>query len=76
MFSSRLDTLSHLLEVSEALSADNLEVLLHCRIAPDMFPFSTQIAFGCNQPCNFALCLGQSANKPLRPELGILSLSI
>jgi uncharacterized protein len=63
IFSSRLDTLSHLLGVAENHFADDLESLLQRRIAPDMLPFGTQIAFTCNQPRNFALwCLGQSAN--------------
>ncbi len=61
IFSSRLDTLSHLLEVAESHFADDVESLLQRRIAPDMLPFCTQIAFTCNQPRNFALwCLGKS----------------
>lgn len=61
LFSSRLDTLSHLLQVAESHFADDLASLLQRRIAPDMFPFGTQIAFTCNQPRNFSLwCLGQS----------------
>jgi uncharacterized protein len=60
IFSSRLDTLSHLLKVAESHFADDLEALFQRRIAPDMLPFGTQIAFTCNQPRNFALwCLGQ-----------------
>lgn len=61
IFSSRLDTLSHLLKVAESHFADDVESLLQRRIAPDMLPFGTQIAFTCNQPRNFALwCLGKS----------------
>lgn len=72
IFSSRLDTLSHLLEVAESHFADDVESLLQRRIAPDMFPFSTQIAFVCNQPRNFALwCLGQPANN-LNPNVASL----
>ncbi len=72
IFTSRLDTLSHLLEVAENYFADNLDDLWHRRIAPDMFPFSTQIAFVCNQPRNFALwCLGESANN-LNPNVSSL----
>ncbi|ACK67767.1 conserved hypothetical protein [Rippkaea orientalis PCC 8801] len=64
IFSSRLDTLSHLLDVAEGHFADHLEALLDLRIAPDMLPFSTQIAFVCNQPRNFALwCLGEASNN-------------
>jgi hypothetical protein len=73
IFSSRLDTLSHLLEVAEGHFANDLQALLHCCIAPDMFPFSTQVAFTCNQPYNFALwCLGQSASN-LNPDVASLA---
>jgi uncharacterized protein len=72
IFSSRLDTLSHILDLAESHFADDIEALLQRRIAPDMFPFSTQIAFVCNQPRNFALwCLGQSPNN-LNPDVASL----
>lgn len=72
IFSSRLDTLSHILDVAESHFTDDVESLLQLRIAPDMLPFSTQIAFVCNQPRNFALwCLGQSASN-LNPEVSSL----
>ena len=72
IFSSRLDTLSHLLDLAESHFSDDVESLLQRRIAPDMFPFSTQIAFACNQPRNFALwCLGQSADN-LNPDVSYL----
>ncbi len=74
IFSSRLDTVSHFLDVAERHFADDLESLLQYRIAPDMLPFGTQIAFTCNQPRNFALWgLGQSANN-LNPEVTSLDL--
>ena len=73
IFSSRLDTLSHLLKVAESHFADDVESLLQCRIAPDMLPFGTQIAFTCNQPRNFTLwCLGQSENN-LNPDVASLA---
>lgn len=73
IFSSRLDTLSHLLDIAESHFADNVESLLQHCIAPDMFPFGTQIAFTCNQPRNFALwCLGQSENN-LNPDVTSLA---
>lgn len=69
IFSSRLDTLSHLLALAENHFADDVESLLQRRIAPDMLPFGTQIAFVCNQPRNFALwCSGQPANN-LNPDV-------
>ena len=45
IFSSRLDTLSHLLKVAKNHFGDDAESILQRRIAPDMFPFDTQIAF-------------------------------
>jgi uncharacterized protein len=72
IFSSRLDTLSHLLTVAERHFEDDLESILQRRIAPDMLPFGTQIVFTCNQPRNFALwCLGQPANN-LPPDVASL----
>lgn len=72
IFSSRLDTLSHLLRVAESHFAGDVESILQCRIAPDMFPFGTQIAFTCNQPRNFALwCLGEAADN-LNPNIASL----
>jgi uncharacterized protein len=73
IFNSRLDTLSHLLEVAESHFAEDVESILQRRIASDMLPFSTQIAFVCNQPRNFALwCLGQPANN-LNPNVASLA---
>ena len=72
IFSSRLATLNHLLDIAEHHFADDFKSLLQRRIAPDMFPFGTQIAFVCNQPRNFALwCLGQAADN-LNPNVASL----
>jgi uncharacterized protein len=73
IFSSRLDTLSHLLEVAESHFADDEESLLQCRIAPDMFPFGTQIAFTCNQPRNFALWCKGGPDSNLNPDVASLT---
>ena len=63
MFASRLDTLAHLLSRAEAAFGREGS-FLDRRIAPDMFPFGTQVAFTCNQPRNFALwCKGEPANN-------------
>lgn len=60
IFMSRLNNLKHFLEVAEAHFEAAPEALFELRLAPDMFPFGTQIAFTCNQPYHFALwCLGQ-----------------
>ncbi len=58
IFLSRLDVLDHILDVgAEHL---DLEAALQERLAPDMFPLGTQIAFACNQPRGFAQwCAGQ-----------------
>ncbi|MBD2179123.1 DUF1993 domain-containing protein [Pseudanabaena sp. FACHB-1998] len=72
IFSSRLDTLSHFLTLAESHFGTDVESILQRRIAPDMFPFGTQIVFTCNQPRNFALwCFGQSPNN-LPPDLASL----
>lgn len=59
VFTTRLDTLSHLLDLGEQHLPD-LEAALQERLAPDMFPLGTQVAFACNQPRGFAQwCAGQ-----------------
>lgn len=68
LFQSRLTTLEHLLKSAQTYFNDS-ESFLQKRIAADMLPFGTQIAFTCNQPRNFALwCDGKSANN-LDPEV-------
>lgn len=54
IFSTRLDTLNHLLDVAEKHAGAETAALLQQRIAPDMFPLGTQVAFACNQPLAFA----------------------
>ena len=67
-FQSRLETLEHLLETGQSHFSDN-ESWLQKRLAPDMFPLSTQIVFTCNQPHNFSLwCDGKPVNN-LDPEV-------
>jgi uncharacterized protein len=68
LFQSRLATLEHLLKSAQTHFCDD-ESLLQKRIAADMFPFGTQIAFTCNQPRNFALwCDGKPVDN-LDPEV-------
>jgi hypothetical protein len=58
VFVSRLDTLSHLLQVGEANLGDR--DLINERLAPDMLPLGAQVAFACNQPRGFSQwCSGQ-----------------
>jgi hypothetical protein len=70
IFVSRLDTLSHLLQVGEAHLPDRN--LINQRLAPDMLPLGAQIAFACNQPRGFSQwCAGQPIENidPAVPSL-------
>lgn len=59
IFTTRLDTLDHILSVGEKHFGD-LNARFQERLAPDMFPLGTQIAFACNQPRGFSQwCAGQ-----------------
>lgn len=69
IFSSRLDNLSHFLDLAENHFAEEVESLLQRRIAPDMFPFGTQVVFTCNQPRNFALWCADQPTNNLNPEV-------
>ncbi|MBD2035168.1 DUF1993 domain-containing protein [Leptolyngbya sp. FACHB-321] len=72
LFQSRLATLEHLLESARTHFRDD-ESFLQKRLAADMLPFGTQIAFTCNQPRNFALwCDGKPANH-LDPDVTALA---
>ncbi len=72
LFQSRLATLEHLLKSAQTHFVND-ESFLQKRIATDMFPFGTQIAFTCNQPRNFALwCDGKPANN-LDPDVKSLA---
>ncbi|WP_317932662.1 DUF1993 domain-containing protein [Halioxenophilus sp. WMMB6] len=53
LFTTRLEVLDQLLTKAEEHFGD-LEPLLAERLAPDMYPLGTQIAFSCNQPRAFA----------------------
>ncbi|NJL22808.1 MAG: DUF1993 domain-containing protein [Leptolyngbyaceae cyanobacterium SM1_3_5] len=72
LFQSRLATLEHLLKSAQTHFGGD-ESFLQKRIAADMFPFGTQIAFTCNQPRNFALwCDGKPADN-LDPDVTSLT---
>lgn len=59
VFLTRLDALDHILDVGEK-HFGSLDTALQARLAPDMFPLGTQIAFACNQPRGFSQwCAGQ-----------------
>lgn len=72
LFQSRLANVEHFLKLAQTYFGDD-ESFLQKRIATDMFPFGTQIAFTCNQPRNFALwCDGKPANN-LDPDVTSLA---
>jgi hypothetical protein len=52
VFTTRLESLNHILDIAEK-HIDDLDALMQKRIAPDMFPFGTQIAITCNQARGF-----------------------
>lgn len=59
IFITRLDALSHILDLAEK-HFDDPEPVMRERLAPDMLPFGTQVAFACNQPRGFSQwCVGQ-----------------
>lgn len=73
VFTSRLETLEHLLDVGEKHFPD-AEAFMDKRLADDMLPFSAQIAFACNQPRGFSQwCAGQPIDN-LSPD-GIRSIA-
>lgn len=68
VFLSRLDALGHILDVGEK-HLDDFDVALQERLAPDMFPLGTQVAFACNQPRGFSQwCAGRPVEN-LPPEV-------
>jgi uncharacterized protein len=71
VFLSRLDTLDHILDVAQAHLPD-VDAALAERLAPDMFPLGTQVAFACNQPRGFAQWCAGLAVANLDPEVPTL----
>ena len=73
VFTSRLDTLSHILDIGEAHLGASHD-LAQARLAPDMLPLGTQVAFACNQPRGFSQwCAGEPVQNldPAVPSLEI-----
>ena len=67
IFLSRLDMLSHVVGIGETQFA-NPDAFLGKRLVDDMYPFSAQVAFACNQPRGFAQwCAGQPIDN-LAPD--------
>lgn len=71
VFATRLDTLTHLLRTAEDKFEDRTSVLER-RLAPDMAPLGTQVAYTCNQPRNFALWIQGKPADNLDPAVGSL----
>lgn len=64
VFITRLDTLQHLLDCGKSHAGEHAESLLQERIAADMHPLGTQVAFACNQPRHFAQwCAGEDVGN-------------
>lgn len=72
LFQSRLATLEHLLKSAQSHFGNDAP-LLQNRLAADMFPFGTQIAFTCNQPRNFALWCDRKPASNLDPDVTSLA---
>lgn len=68
IFTTRLDTLDRILDVAEKQLPD-IDASLKERLAPDMFPLGTQIAFACNQPLGFAQWCASRPAENLDPEV-------
>jgi uncharacterized protein len=74
IFMTRLATLDHILRVSEAQLSD-IDLSLHERLAHDMFPLGTQIAFACNQPRGFAQWCAGRATENLNPDVTSITVA-
>ena len=59
IFTTRLETLGHILDLAQNHFGD-LQPVMNERLAADMFPLGTQVAFTCSQPRGFSQwCAGQ-----------------
>ncbi|MFV8781143.1 DUF1993 domain-containing protein [Microbulbifer sp. SA54] len=72
IFTSRLDVLEHILSIGEQHVAD-ADALMQERLAEDMHPFGTQIAFVCNQPRGFAQWCADQPIENFGAEVGSLA---
>ena len=74
IFLSRLAALGHILDVGEKHLPD-LGAALQERLAEDMLPLGTQIAFACNQPRGFAQWCAGSPVENLAREVDTVELA-
>ena len=75
-FASRLVTLEHLLEAGAAHLREDEATFLARRLAPDMLPLGTQVAFACNQPRNFARWLDDAPGDDLDPTVETMATAL
>lgn len=74
IFMTRLEALEHIVAIGEKHLPD-IDVALGTRLAPDMFPLGTQIAFACNQPRGFAQwCAGKTVEN-LDPDVASVAVA-
>lgn len=66
IFTTRLDTLDHVLDVGERHLGDG--AFLQQRLAADMLPFAAQVAFACNAPRGFAQWSAGEPVENLKPD--------
>lgn len=71
IFATRLDTLAHLLRKAEEAFKGSTP-FLESRLAADMAPLGTQVAYACNQPRNFALWMDGRPIDNLDPTVATL----
>jgi hypothetical protein len=74
IFETRLETLAHILDVAEKHLSD-IDVSLLERLAPDMFPLGTQIAFACNQPLGFTQWCSGLPTENLDPTVSSITIA-
>src|SRR5687767_14751414 len=74
IFLSRLDVLSHILDVAEKHLSD-FNTTLQERLAPDMLPLGAQVAFACNQPRGFSQWIAGKPIENLAPEVDTVELA-
>jgi len=75
LFSSRLTTLGHILEISEKHLHEEAKSILDFRLIDDMLPFGTQIVYACDQPHNFSLWCKNQEPYNLSPEIESLTVA-
>ena len=74
IFLSRLDTLDHILDVG-AKHLPDFDAAMQERLAPDMFPLGTQVAFACNQPRGFSQWCAGKPIENLSPDVSSVALA-